>query len=191
MTRSHNRKKLDRFYWDSNVWISQIQNETSVRLKDGTVENRVLLGRPIIQNAERGQAEIVTSTLSLVEVIKPSRQDSAGLDTNRKIEAFFENDYIVLVQLNREVVTKARELMQSGHAGLKPPDALHIASAIIANADEMHAFDGSVLDLNGKLERADGKKLIICKPSLGGPSLPLLELTEDEINHEGEGNETD
>lgn len=191
MTRSHNRKRLDRFYWDSNVWISQIQNETSVRLKDGTVENRVLLGRPIIENAERGQAEIVTSTLSLVEVIKPSRQDSTGLDNNRKIEAFFENDYILLVHLNIEVVTKARELMQARHAGLKPPDALHIASAIIANADEMHAFDGNVLDLNGKLERADGKKLIICKPSMGGPSLPLLKLTADEINHESEGNETD
>lgn len=39
----------------------------------------------------------------------------------------------------------------------------------------MHCFDDKLLNLTDKLDRADGKKLKICKPSMGGPPLPLLE----------------
>ena len=59
--------------------------------------------------------------------------------------------------------------------GLKPPDASHLASAIIANVDEMHTFDDDLLELDGKVQRIDGTDLKICKPSMGGPALPLLE----------------
>jgi hypothetical protein len=61
--------------------------------------------------------------------------------------------------------------------GLKPPDAAHLATALISNVDEMHTFDTKLLSLDGKLDKADGTKLKICKP---GPfsSAPLLDLLD-------------
>jgi hypothetical protein len=65
--------------------------------------------------------------------------------------------------------------MQRGYAGLKPPDACHLAAASVANVDEMHTFDQKLLDLDGVIDMVNGAKLKICKPALGGPKLPLLE----------------
>src|SRR6185312_3733447 len=70
---------------------------------------------------------------------------------------------------------EARKLMAAGHAGLKPPDAPHLATALVANADELHTSDDRLLDLDGKLTKLN---LRICKPGPGGAELPLLKPLE-------------
>lgn len=87
---------------------------------------------------------------------------------------FLELDYILLVPLDRAIGEKSCELMLGGYSKLKPPDAIHMATAIVANAHEMHTFDQKLLDLNEVLAKADGSKLKICKPDPGS-SLPLFE----------------
>jgi predicted nucleic acid-binding protein len=91
-----------------------------------------------------------------------------------RFHEFLKLEYVLLVTLDSAVSEKARELMQGGYSGLRPPDAIHIATAIVANAREMHTFDRKLLDLDGLLAMADGSKLKICKPDPGG-SLPLFE----------------
>ena len=61
--------------------------------------------------------------------------------------------------------TLARRLLRK-HPGLgKPQDAIHVASCLVANLDELHTFDGSdLLKFNDKLQRSDNIKLKICKP---------------------------
>lgn len=162
----------DRAYWDSCSWIALISDERASR-PDGTVENRGALCRNVVANAKKGVVEIFTSALTLIEVNKGS-QHGAGPAAD-KIKDFFENDYIVVVSLDREDGELGRDLMQRGYSKLKPPDASHLAAAAIASVNEMHTFDDKLLALDGKIDKADGTKLRICKPSMGGPPLPLIE----------------
>jgi predicted nucleic acid-binding protein len=156
--------------------------ESEGPLPDGSVEDRGSLCRAVVTDAEKGEAEIFTSALSLAEVTKlPSDAPGDG----DKIKAFFENDFIVIVQLDRRTGGMARDLMQKGYPGLKPLDAVHLASAASANVDEMHTFDRKLLNLDQKITKADGILLKICKPSMGGPPLSLWgEEADDADNSE-------
>lgn len=162
----------ERVYWDSCSWIALISNERVTR-PDGTLEDRGALCRNVIANATKGMVEIVTSALTLIEVNKiPQHGTAPAAD---RIKDFFENDYILVVSLDRDVGEFGRELMRKGYSKLKPPDASHLAAAAIALVSEMHTFDDKLLALDGKIVKADGTKLRICKPSMGGPPLPLID----------------
>ena len=78
------------------------------------------------------------------------------------------------MNLDRLVGEHARLLMTSGHAGLKPPDAVHVASAILGLASELHTYDDKLLKLDGKIARVDGGQLRICAPDVGTTSPPPL-----------------
>ena len=109
--------------------------------------------------------------MSLAEVCK---DPTSASEAASRFHEFLKLEYVLLVTLDRAAGEKARELMQGGYSGLKPPDAIHISTAIIANAHEMHTFDRKLLALDGLLAMTDGSKLKICKPDPGGP-LPLFE----------------
>ena len=102
-------RKLRRVYWDSCAWIAQIWDERIV-LPDGTMENRGALCRAVIDSAQNGGTEILTSALTLVEVSKIP--PTGGFATADKVKDFFENDYIIIVRLDRELGEAGRELMQ-------------------------------------------------------------------------------
>ncbi len=156
-----------RVYWDACVWIALIMREQNV--VGGS--DRSTLCRSVVSEAQKNRIEILTSTLSLVEVCKSPDIKSTEDD---KIASFFENDFILLMNLDRWVGERARQLMTSGHAGLKPLDSVHIASAILGQASEMHTFDDKLLRLDGQIARLDGGKLKICTPDIGDTPPPLL-----------------
>ncbi|KYK48146.1 hypothetical protein A1D31_00015 [Bradyrhizobium liaoningense] len=133
--------------------------------------------RSVIEAAKRGKIEIVTSTLSLAEVCKhPDVRKPGKAD---QIAAFFEHDFILLVDVDVFVGERARELMLGGYSGLKPPDAAHIATALITpGIEEMHTFDGALLNLHGKIDTEAGERLKISRPNTGERSPPLLEHLE-------------
>ncbi len=149
-----------------------IQREQIRDSKGVIIEDRYAMCRTVTTAAVNNQIEIATSTFSYVEVCKePKLRDEAA----DKIAAYFENDYVLPVNLDRAVGERGRELMMKGYSKLKPADACHLASAVIANAEEMHTFDDKLLALDGKIEKLDGTKLKICKPDPGGRPAPLLE----------------
>lgn len=160
----------NRLYWDACAWIAFIQKE-KVELPSGQVEDRESMRRSVLIAAKAGKVEIATSTLSLAEVYK---DPTSASEAASRFHEFLKLEYVLLVTLDRAVGEKARELMQGGYSGLKPPDAIHIATAIVANAREMQTFDRKLLDLDGLLAMADGSKLKICKPD-PEDSLPLFE----------------
>jgi predicted nucleic acid-binding protein len=166
----------NRVGWDSCTWIAYIQRER-IHGPDGetVVEDRGAMCRPVLEAAERGAIEIVVSALCLVEVL--ARNRALGTD-DQKIRDFFDNDYILLVNLDKQLGDLARRLMLAGHAGLKPADAVHVATACIANVEAFHTFDDRLLALDGQIDKADGTRLVIRKPAVPAPPAPLLDEIE-------------
>ena len=118
--------------------------------------------------AEGGSAELWTSTFTLAEVWKTGRDgENAGLPGSQdgNFENYILSGFVKLINVDEDVGTLARRLLRE-HPGLgKPQDAVHAASALIANVDEMHTFDEKdLLNFSGKLGRGNGVELIICKP---------------------------
>ena len=118
--------------------------------------------------------EIWTSTFTLAEVFKkqcegrgvslPESQDVA-------FEKYIAQNFLVLVQVDFEIGVEARRLLRKYPELKKPPDAVHLASALANNVDEMHTFDAeNLIPLSGKIARSDGEPLTICLP-------PMPELT--------------
>lgn len=170
-----------RIAWDSCTWIAHIQRERLFAADGKTVtEDRGAMCRPVLAAAERGVLEIVVSALSLVEVLSKDRPAGIG---DKAVRDYFDNDYILIVTVDKQVADRARNLMLAGHPGLKPPDAVHLATACVANADEFHTFDDRLLALEGKLDKLDGTRLIVRKPSVPAPPAPLL----DAIERGGDG----
>jgi predicted nucleic acid-binding protein len=169
-----------RIAWDSCTWIAHIQREKLLAADGTTVtEDRGAMCRPVLAAAERGALEIVVSALSLVEVL--SRNRSAGID-DKTVRDYFDNDYILIVAVDKQVADRARNLMLAGHPGLKPLDAVHLATACIANADEFHTFDAGLLALDSQLDKLDGTRLIVKKPAVPAPPAPLLDPIERQAN---------
>ncbi|WP_420136248.1 type II toxin-antitoxin system VapC family toxin [Sphingomonas sp.] len=142
--------------------------QEQVPLKDGGVEDRATLCNHVIGLAAKKQLEIATSGLALAEVCKHDEVKAVDGDD---LSDFFRNEYILVVATDRNVGTLARKLMQSGHPGLKPPDAVHLATAMVADVAGLHTFDRKLLGLDGKLEMPSGGTLNICKPFGPPPSL--------------------
>lgn len=115
-------------YLDSSVYIAFIKNEPG----------REDSGR-ILRAAEDGQFRIVASTLVQAEVVRPP----GGLITpeaENTLRRFFQRDMFVWVEVDLSVARHAATLAREH--GLKPADAIHVATAVLARADAFLAWDG-------------------------------------------------
>ena len=148
-----------------------IQQERIRDAKGLVIEDRYGQCRNVIGAAEHDQIEIATSTLSFAEVCRQPEIKDGGED---KLALYFEADYILPVNLDRGVGERARFLMIT-ISKLKPADACHLASAAVANVEEMHTYDDRLLALDGIIDKLDGTKLKICNPDVGGAPAPLLD----------------
>lgn len=102
----------NRIAWDSCAWIAHIQQERIRGSDDKTItEDRGAMCRAVLAAAENGALEIVVSALALVEVI--SRNRAAGID-DQKVRDYFDNNYILLVNVDKRLGDFARRLMLAG-----------------------------------------------------------------------------
>lgn len=162
-------KSPQRIYWDACSWIAYIQKEMPGG-KSKVTEKRFDMCRQTLIRATAGEIEIATSAATLSEVCKPGKTGSPVAN----LAAFFNQPYILVVDVDKRVGMRAQGLQLAGISGLKPFDALHVASAQIANADFFHTFDKRLLDLSGQLNCDDGKPLKIVKPTEEIPPPPLF-----------------
>ena len=150
---------LTKVYWDSCAWIGLLNGEPDKRWQLET----------IYSSARNEVCEVWTSTFALVEVHKisdernqPKPLDFANL---KKIEEMFNQSFVKLIQLDREVGELARLLVRTTRGLKKHQDAIHLASAITWNIPMMHTYDrDDLLHLSDLLECKNGKKLHICYP---------------------------
>jgi predicted nucleic acid-binding protein len=130
---------LRRVYWDSCVFLSYL-NETPDRAPH--IE-------ALLTQAEAGKLEIVTSTVTIAEVaFAASEQISGALDPQieAKIVALW-GPPIRMVEFHAPIGARAAQLVRDAmlrKTGLKPMDAIHLATAEQVGVHEFHSYD----DLN-------------------------------------------
>lgn len=154
--------KPDLIYWDSCVFIDAIQ-ETSGRYPAIS---------QFVAAAQRNEVQIVASMFAKIEVCKLKGLGLQDKETEQKIIEFFDNDYVTIRPVDDEVTEKARELLRTVDH-LKPPDATHVATAIINNIPTLHSYDPDMLKMNGKC----GALVIETPYWRGQNSLPAVEHT--------------
>jgi predicted nucleic acid-binding protein len=144
-------------YWDSNPFCA-IFNKEAGRLDDCL---------KVIKAAEAGELKIVTSSVTLAEVVKVRRGTPIPAGKEAILYDFFQNDFIVFVNVEWFIGNAARRLVHK-YPSLKPMDAIHLATAIKGKVSEMHTYDSGLLGMSGKV---GVPPLTICHPSLENPPL--------------------
>jgi hypothetical protein len=132
--------KQYRVAWDSCCFIHRMQRTA----------NHIKVLEQITYAAESGTVIIVCSAMAIAEVVKIDAGEKPLTPKQAKqIKAFFENDFIDLVAIDRFVGEMASDFVRG--YGIKPPDAVHIASAIIAQVPVFQTYDDKLLNKNGKI----------------------------------------
>lgn len=131
---------MHRFYWDASVFSAWLNKE----------EGRFDICDAILRAAEEGQVKIVTSAITLVEVFGYSLAELHGgnlshqqiTDKDYQVESLFNAEYIEVVNVDRFIARTARDLRRN-HPQLrrKTIDAIHIASALNTEVEELHSYD--------------------------------------------------
>jgi predicted nucleic acid-binding protein len=122
-------------YLDSSVYIAAILGEEAEPGK-GDLSSQILeLGRT-------GRYPILASTFVFAEVIRDrGRPDQLDAEQEASIDRYLSQDFITWVEVDLPIARKARSL--SRFCGLKPVDAVHLASAIRAKCDQFLTWDES------------------------------------------------
>ena len=129
-----------RRYWDSDCFLGWFNDE----------RDKADACAAVIEAAEAGELEIVTSALTLTEVIKLKGHPSLPASREETIRLFFENPFLVIRNVDRQVAEYARHLIWTQPA-LKPKDSIHLATALLSKVPALDTFDGGLIALDRRL----------------------------------------
>lgn len=140
---------IEKIYWDSDAFLGWLQEESGkVEKCDG-----------VIQRAERGDVLIVTSALTLAEVLWMRGGPRIAKEKADLVQRFFRRSYIRVYNVTRRISESAQTLVWDH--GIKPKDALHVATALHLEASALETFDD---DLIGKSGTVGQPLLLIRRP---------------------------
>lgn len=153
---------MDYRYWDSVAFLGWLADEA----------DKVEYCRPVIDAAQSGTIVIVTSALTIAEVLWLKGHKKIDASHAKKIEAFFRHQWIVVREVDRFIAEDARELVWNKN--VKPKDAIHLATALRRDVtyDQFDTFDGDLIKLSGAL----GEPPL----TIGRPNLPSKLPFEEE-----------
>jgi predicted nucleic acid-binding protein len=152
-------------YWDTNCFLGVLNREPD---KIGTC-------RAVLREAAGGSLQIVTSALTLTEVLWPKGEAKISKDSAERIHHFFRHEWIIVRDLDRKLAEQAREIVWD-HS-VKPKDSIHVATAIDAKVDQFDTFDGPLIALSRKI---GDPPLVIGKPNVPETLFDQLEESEAE-----------
>lgn len=135
-------------YFDSAVFISWLKDADEGPLGDGTRGDRRPISESVLRAAEGGVFKATTSFYTFAEVYKKRGDGNQRLtdEQNGRIVKYFENEWISWVPLERLVAERANALLVEHRAEkLRPGDAIHLASALVAKCDVLLTWDGPLM----------------------------------------------
>lgn len=130
---------LDRRYWDSDAFLGYLLNEP----------DKVDACDSVLAAAEDGKIIIVTSALTLAEVLYLKHKKKIPIESRTTVEDFFKNRFISVQNVTRTIAERARDVVWD--YGIKPKDAIHVATALTINLPVINTFDKNLLSKNGKI----------------------------------------
>ncbi len=119
----------------------------------------------VIRQAEAGKLKIVTSALTLTEVLWLKGKQPIPQADRERVRKFFANEYIVLYELDRATAEAAQDVLWEH--GVRPKDSVHVATALSASEsltiEQLDTFDGGLIGMTGKIGHPP---LVIGRPNL-------------------------
>lgn len=136
-------------YWDANVPLSYLN----------AIADRVPVIEELLRKARAREIELITSSLSIVEVAFVKAEKNGGnLDAANEaiIDALWApGGPIKTVEFYDLIATEARTLIrrgiEQGWGSLKPIDAIHLATAKQMGVAEFHTYCGGLHAWNGHI----------------------------------------
>lgn len=144
---------VPRRLWDSCIVLGYLSGQQDIKTDC----------EQIIEQAERGELEIMVSTIASAEVAYLPGLSSS--DSELKIQEFFSRGYVIPAAFDISLTKTVRRLIRE-YQGLKPLDAIHIATALQWQIPIIETTDPGLLALNGK---EGSPKLVIRPPLYQGP----------------------
>ena len=141
----------ERRYWDSDCFLGFLKSE----------DGKAAMCRQVLEKAETGNIQIITSVLTIAEVLDLRGNKKIEKDQRAKIIAFFKKSFIVPVSVTRRLAEHSRELVWD--YGIKPKDALHVATAIHARTTLLNTFDQGLISKSGNI---GNPAIIVERPQL-------------------------
>lgn len=164
--------KSQRRYWDANVFLGWFKEE----------DDKIDACRSVLKQAEAGEITIVTSAITLTEVVyirNNTKNITISPSTERTLRAFFENDFIELWNADRKICEYARQIVWD--QGVRTKDSIHAATALQSDVAKLESYDPDLLDMDGELQRPDQSTLQIGQPRASGQiNMPLRGATYDD-----------
>jgi hypothetical protein len=164
--------KADReiIYWDACIFLAW--------LKDEPCEAGVMEGiEETVKRVHDNEVVLITSIMTQTEVL----ESKMPKDAQTKFDNVFKRRNVVWINHDTRVGKLShdiRDYYAQRAISLSSPDSVHLASAILYQADVFHTLDGSGKKKRGHLLPLDGNvaghKLKIAKPYKSQLSLKLV-----------------
>lgn len=130
---------VERIYWDTDPFLGWLQNEKGkVELCNGT-----------LKRAQAGEVLIVTSALTLAEVLWRKGGPKLPEEKLVLLRKFFRRSHIRVVNVSRAIAEEAQDVVMNYN--VRPKDAVHVATAIHHNIDVLETFDEKLLAQSGQI----------------------------------------
>ncbi|KJS23787.1 MAG: hypothetical protein VR75_17615 [Hyphomonadaceae bacterium BRH_c29] len=140
---------VEKIYWDSDAFIAHLQNEPGKAEQcAGTLER-----------ARKGEVLIVTSALTLAEVLWMRGNPPVPKDKAEIVQKFFRRSFIRVVNVDRKISERAQVLVWN-HS-IKPKDAIHVATAELHGLSILETFDKGLIR---KSETVGNPLIVIREP---------------------------
>lgn len=130
---------VEKIYWDSDCFLGHFQAEIGKADKcDG-----------VLERAERGDVLIITSALTIAEVLWMRKSPKLPHDKAITVQKFFRRSYIRVVNVTRKIAESAQILVWEND--IRPKDAIHVATAISYGSFALETFDAGLISKSGKV----------------------------------------
>lgn len=116
-------------YWDSSLFIKWLKEEDRWQEVDA-----------VLQKARNDEMLIVTSALTLAEVVKIDAERKIPKKEREKVVALFDEPMIEKISITPITGVLARDLVWEHN--IDPKDALHVAAAFERRVPVFHCYDG-------------------------------------------------
>lgn len=150
--------KKNTICWDSSVMISYIGGDTAPN-----DSKQIQATKSVAALIENGDYTLVISTILYTEILYSSMDEHAIKCFDRFL---LRKNLIKNVPVSVRIAKKAQEIRNRVKLNLdrklKTVDAIHAATAIDSEVSLLHAFDGDLLNLDGK-DEVDGLRITPCE----------------------------